>query len=152
MLPMSRLLRFTHDNQISAKVSARALLSHMPQTIWFFSSTFAIWIGRRDKNHHCRCSHGCSARTLILACENINAIRSISSSDSISNATYVRIAMGKCARPRRSQCGWGNSSRHVVYWLPLSVTYFTHTHKKGRKMNALWFTLHIKNELNWKNG
>lgn len=30
----------------------------------FFSNS--VLVGRRDKNHHCRCSHGCFARTLIL--------------------------------------------------------------------------------------
>lgn len=137
-----------HTWQSDQRESERSTLVHCCLTCLKAFDFFAILIGRRDKNHHCRCSHGCSARTLILACENINAIRSISSSDSISNAAYVRIANVKCAPETKSM--WMREFKSTRCVLIALVCHIFYTHTK--KMNALWFTLHIKNELNWKNG
>lgn len=78
MLPMSRRLRFTHDNRTRACNAAPHASKHLIFARIFFFLLRRFGGAKRDKNHHCRCSHGCFARTLIFAGENINANRSIS--------------------------------------------------------------------------
>lgn len=153
MLPMSRLLDFTHDNQLERTRIANVVPHAFKHLIFTCSCVFMldfVLVGRRDKNHHCRCSHECFARTLILHARKKKQHKR-HSIDFVFGCNFKCSIRSRCmenVNSTRSQCEWENSGRHIgSLGILVLIALVCHTAR-----DALWFTLHIKNELNWKNG